>query len=399
MRLPVVLAVATLLATTGCDLLTGPPDAADMFSAPVPGLTTQQAETFAAGRAAFRRNFSAAEGLGPIFNAGSCVDCHGGEGRGRPHNVLTRISMGTDPAIAMGGPQIQDKAIPGAFPEEVPFGVDVSRRLPPPVFGVGFIEAIPVDAILANADPSDRDGDGISGRPNWVTPADFVPLDEPGGGVGLQLGRFSWKGQVSSLLQQVAGAYHQDMGITTDFLPVENVNPQLHHRPPAVDPAPDPELPAATVRATIDFQRMLAPPAPGADTPDRQRGDELFTRIGCADCHVREFQTGTSSIAALANQRVVLYSDLLLHDMGDALADHRPDGSATGREWKTPPLWGLRIARDFLDGDLFLLHDGRATTVAEAVELHGGEAAASRDLFLGLNGTDREALLDFVRSR
>ena len=398
-RLPGLLVAGSLLAATACDVLTGPPDAADMFSAPVPGLTSKEAETFAAGRSAFRRNFSADEGLGPIFNAGSCGDCHGGEGRGQPHNVLTRISIGTDPAIRMGGPQIQDKAIPGAYPEEVPFGVDVSRRLPPPVFGVGFIEAIPVDAILANADPSDRDGDGISGRPNWVTPPEFVPLDEPGGGAGLQLGRFSWKGQVSSLLQQVAGAYHQDMGITTDFLPVENVNPQGHHGAPAVDPVLDPELPAATVRSVIDFQRMLAAPAPGADTPARQRGDELFTQIGCADCHVREFQTGPSTIAALADQRVVLYSDLLLHDMGDGLADNRPDGSATGREWKTPPLWELRIARDFLHGDLFLLHDGRATTVAEAIELHGGEAAASRDRFLGLNGTDRDALLDFVRSR
>ena len=395
-----VLSAATLLAATACDfLLTGPPDDADLFDAPVPGLTPEEERVFAAGDAGFGQRFSPLEGLGPIFNAAACADCHSGDGRGRPDNVLTRISIGSDPAIALGGPQIQDKATPGAQPEAVPAGVDVSRRLPPPVFGVGFIEAIPVAAILANVDSSDGDGDGISGRPNWVTPADFVPLDEPGGGAGPQLGRFSRKGQVSSLLQQVSEAYHQDMGITTDFLPVENVNPQFGSLTQSADPAPDPEVPAATVRAVVDYIRMLAAPAPGDDTPARQRGDELFGQIGCDACHVREFQTGPSTIRALANQRVVLYSDLLLHDMGDALADNRPDGNATGREWKTPPLWGLRIARDFLDGDLFLLHDGRATSVADAIELHGGEAEVSRDLFLGLGEADREALLDFVRSR
>ncbi|MCZ6917991.1 MAG: thiol oxidoreductase [Gemmatimonadetes bacterium] len=395
-----VLAAATLVGATACDfLLTGPPADADLFDAPIPGLTPEEERVFARGDAGFGQRFSPREGLGPIFNAASCASCHSGDGRGRPENVLTRISIGTDPAISLGGPQIQDKATPGARPESVPGGVDVSRRLPPPVFGVGFIEAIPVADILANADPSDGDGDGISGRPNWVTPADFVPLDEPGGGAGPQLGRFSRKGQVSSLLQQISEAYHQDMGITTDFLPVENVNPQFGSLTQSADPAPDPEVPAATVRAVVDYVRMLAAPAPGEDTPTRQRGDEVFRQIGCEDCHVREFRTGASSVAALANQRVVLYSDLLLHDMGDALADNRPDGSATGREWKTPPLWGLRIARDFLNGELFLLHDGRATAVAEAIELHGGEAAASRDAFVGLNDADREALLDFVRSR
>ncbi len=398
--LAMVLAAATLVGATACDfLLTGPPADADLFDAPIPGLTPEEERVFARGDAGFGQRFSPREGLGPIFNAPSCADCHSGDGRGRPENVLTRISIGTDPAISLGGPQIQDKATPGARPESVPGGVDVSRRLPPPVFGVGFIEAIPVADILANADPADADGDGISGRPNWVTPADFVPLDEPGGGPGLQLGRFSRKGQVSSLLQQVSEAYHQDMGITTDFLPVENVNPQFGGLTQSADPAPDPEVPAATVRAVVDYVRMLAAPAPGEDTPTRQRGDEVFRQIGCEDCHVREFRTGASTIVALANQRVVLYSDLLLHDMGDALADNRPDGSATGREWKTPPLWGLRIARDFLNGELFLLHDGRAIVVDEAIELHGGEAAASRDAFVGLNDADREALLDFVRSR
>ena len=161
----------------------------------------------------------------------------------------------------------------------------------------------------------------------------------------------------------------------------------------------DPEVTAATVRAVVDYVRMLAPPAPGEDTPQRQRGSALFTQVGCDACHVRQFQTGPSTIAALANQQAVLYSDLLLHDMGDELADNRPDGDANGREWKTPPLWGLRVARDFLNGDLFLLHDGRAVTIAEAIGLHGGEAASSRSAFQALSADDSDALLEFVRSR
>ena len=389
-----------LVGATACDfLLTGPPDDADLFDAPLGGLTAEELAAFARGDEGFGQRFSPLTGLGPIFNAAACADCHSGDGRGRPENNLTRISIGSDLAIAMGGPQIQTKAIPGARPETVPSGVDVSVRLPPPVFGVGFIEAIPVSAILANADEFDADQDGISGRPNWVQPAGFVPSTEPGGGSGLQLGRFSRKGQVSSLLQQIVEAYHQDMGITSDFLPEENVNPQFGRSTKSADVAPDPEVSAATVRAVVDYVRMLAAPGPGEATSQRQRGSELFTQVGCDGCHVREFQTGPSSIAALANQSVVLYSDLLLHDMGNELADNRPDGDANGFEWKTPPLWGLRIARDFLDGDLFLMHDGRASTVAEAIELHGGEADASRAAFRNLDAADRDALLEFVRSR
>jgi CxxC motif-containing protein (DUF1111 family) len=144
---------------------------------------------------------------------------------------------------------------------------------------------------------------------------------------------------------------------------------------------------------------MLAPPAPGEPTPRRERGEAVFGDIGCAACHVPEFTSGPSPIPGVSGRRVVLYSDLLLHDMGPGLADDRPDGDASGVEWRTAPLWGLRVMRDFLDGEAFLLHDGSAATVEEAIRLHGGEAEAARAAFAALSAEDREALLDFVETR
>lgn len=395
-------AQAGLLALTlaACDhVLTAPPEDADVFDAPLPGLTRTELAAFARGDAEFERRFSPAGGLGPIFNNVSCAACHSGDGRGRDENVLVRFGRDGDPLLELGGPQLQDKAIPGAEPETLPDGVQVSVRLPPPVFGVGLIEVIPDSAILAHADPDDADGDGISGRPNFVEPPAFVPPGEPGAGPGPVLGRFSRKAQVAGLLQQVAGAYHQDMGITTDFLPVENLNPAARAATSAADRVVDPELPASSVFAVLDYVRMLAPPAPGAMTERRRRGEALFHEIGCASCHVPELRTGESPIAALAHRPVRLYSDLLLHDMGEELQDGRGDADADGREWRTAPLWGLRVMRDFLAGDAFLLHDGRARTVTEAIEYHGGEAAAAREAFRSLAPAERAALLDFVESR
>jgi CxxC motif-containing protein (DUF1111 family) len=274
-----------------------------------------------------------------------------------------------------------------------------SLRLPPPVFGVGLIEAIPEAAILANVDSLDADGDGISGRPNFVPAADFVPTTEPAGGSGLKLGRFGRKAANAVLLQQVVGAYLQDMGITSPFLPLENRNPLSGTPIEAVDRVPDPEVLESTVQAVTHYIRALAPPEPGPESPQVQEGRQLFTQVQCSKCHVPEFQTGSSPLAALRSRTAHLYSDLLLHDMGDALADNRPDGQATGREWRTAPLWGLRLMRRFLNGDAFLLHDGRAATVEQAILLHGGEAAASQLLFTQLSPSQRAALLAFVESR
>jgi CxxC motif-containing protein (DUF1111 family) len=271
--------------------------------------------------------------------------------------------------------------------------------MPPPVFGVGLIEAIAEATILANEDPGDANADGISGRANMVVPPSFVPATEIGGGPGPRVGRFGRKAQVTSLLQQTVDAYHQDMGITSPFRSVENTNPLASVPVPGLDEVSDPEVDGGTVNDVMQYMRMLGPPTPGETTPRREQGAALFAAAKCGGCHIPTLHTGVHEIETLADRDVALYSDLLLHDLGDGLADNRPDGNADGREWRTAPLWGLRITREFLNGSLFLLHDGRAHSVEEAILLHGGEATAARDAFAAMTPDERAALLDFVESR
>ncbi len=383
----------------GCDtLMTEQPVAGDDFVSPFDGMSRDLNAVFLRGDENFEKAFTASEGLGPIFNNISCVACHPGDGRGTPELGFFRFSRVADLALDIGGPQHQDKALPGLPLEEVPEAVQRSFRLPPPVFGVGLIEAIDEETILAHADPQDADGDGISGRPNWVMAPSFVPAHHVGGGEGLQLGRFSRKAQVSSLIEQVAAAYQQDIGITSDFIPEENSNPQVGGGIALGDGVADPEIPAHIVLETTAYVRLLVPPARGKITAEVARGEVLFAQINCASCHVPTMRTGDSPIAQLAQVDAHLYSDLLLHDMGPALADGRSDGDATGQEWRTAPLWGTRLVADFLGGEEFYLHDGRATTLEAAIEFHGGEAEVSRDAYRALNAGEQQALLAFLRS-
>lgn len=386
---------------SGCsDLVTEAPIDGDVFDAALPGLTPTELAAFVRGDVEFARRFAPSTGLGPIFNNVSCASCHSGDGRGRLSNSLQRIGTpANDMLRPLGGPQIQDKAIPGALAEQLPAGVPVSLRLPPPVFGAGLIDAITEETILSRADADDRDGDGISGRPNWVTPLEFALPTTPTNASGQRIGRFGRKAQTSSILEQTVEAYHQDMGITSDFRPRENGNPLSSVPVDAADQAIDPEIAPATVLAVVHYLRTLAPSRPGTDNDQRREGRALFATVGCTGCHVPALQTGPSDIAALSNQPVELFSDLLLHDMGEALADNRPDGSATGSEWRTTPLWGLRLMRQFLDGRALLMHDGRARTVEEAVTMHGGEATRARAAFVALTPAHRRALIDFVESR
>ena len=402
-RNPHAAALALVLAITALacrELLTEVPRTGDVFDAPVAGLTPAEAAAFARGDAEFSRRFAPSSGLGPIFNNVSCFSCHSGDGRGRLENALLRIGSAADGFLAAdGGPQIQDKAIVGAEFERLPTGVAVSVRLPPPVFGMGLIEAIPDAVILAHADANDTDGDGISGRANMVASPPYVPASERGGGPGLKVGRFGRKAQVSNLLSQVVEAYHQDIGITSEFQPLENRNPRSTIPVETADHVADPEIPAATVQAVVHYLRTLAPPSAGELTASREEGRRLFDQVQCSRCHVPTLNGGPHSIAALANQSATLYSDLLLHDLGPALSDNRPDGDASGAEWRTTPLWGLRLMRQFLNGDAFLMHDGRARSVEDAILLHGGEASRARAAFVALPPAQRAALLDFVESR
>ena len=398
-RFYMLFVIIALMGLGGCDdmftklLLEG-----DDFEQSFDMLSADLNTTFALGEEAFIKVFTVEEGLGPIFNNTGCISCHPGNGRGTPDLALIRFSIGDDLVINMGGPQHQDKAIPGVPLEVLPAGVNKSRRLPPPIFGLGLIENIPVETILSYADESDADGDGISGRPNWVTAPHYVPSTEVGGGPGLQLGRFSRKAQVSSLIQQDAEAYQQDIGITNGFIPIENPHQQTGGLASVGDTVPDPEIDRLTVMETIVFLRLLSPPPRGEITSEVKRGEKLFDTIGCASCHVQTMQTGPHSINALNEVNAHIYSDLLLHDMGEELADNRPDGSATGREWRTAPLWGTRLVAEFLGGTPFFLHDGRATTLEGSIRAHGGEAQKAKETFFNLSEVNQQAVIAFLES-
>lgn len=392
------LAIGGLFALVACDrLLTESPDPGEAFDSPIEGLSDELNRMFVRGDENFEKVFTVANGLGPIFNQPGCESCHPGDGRGAPAQALIRFSVGSDLVRQLGGPQLQDKAIPGSKPESLPAGVDMSLRLPPPVFGMGFIEAIPVSTIMALADSADTNADGISGRVNWVLPADFVPETEIGGGPGFQVGRFGRKASVAALIEQVVTAYHQDVGITSDFLPFENVNVQAGGAGVG-DVVADPEIASHIVNETTMYVRLLAPPARGASNERVESGAIIFNQVGCASCHVPTLKTGPHSIQPLSNVDVALYSDLLLHDMGPALADDRPDGGATGTEWRTAPLWGTRLVAQFLNGEAFYLHDGRARSIDQAIRYHDGEASLARSGFENLTDEERAALIAFVES-
>lgn len=404
---PLLLSVFLTVGTTtlslyGCDtIFTSPPEVGESFDQPLPGLTRSQQHAFARGDQAFEKRFSFAEGLGPIFNQPACESCHPTDGKSHPRTNLTRFGLnrgtGFDPLVEAGGPQLQERSLPGVPPEAIPAHANaISVRGGPVVFGLGLIDNISDSIIIANADPLDLNGDGISGKPNYVVAPRWVTDNAGPYAGGRYLGRFGRKAGVAFLVQQVATAYSQDMGITSEFIPEENPHPQAGV---LGDDVPDPEVSAATVNDVVFYLRTLAPPKRGPVTPEVQRGEQVFTQVGCGKCHVPALRTTAHpTIAALNNAEVRLYSDLLLHDMGDALADNFVEGDADGREWRTTPLWGLRLLEEQLGGKPFYLHDGRTSDLREAIRLHGGEAASIRDSLFARPQSDIEALLAFLRS-
>jgi CxxC motif-containing protein (DUF1111 family) len=412
------------------------------FAQPDPDLTDGGRRVFAIGNSLFNRNWVTApasttgtDGLGPVFNAQSCSSCHFKDGRARPPEagpmpdlgLLLRLSVvdrkGNSQPVPHYGGQLQDHSILGVPAEgriritytkrrgrfadgkrytllaphyaivdrafgPLAKGTLISPRVAPAVFGVGLLEAVPEKTISDRADPQDADGDGISGRPNRV---DSVRLKRK------VLGRFGWKANQPSVEQQNAAAFNGDIGITS-FLFGDQGCPKGQTACKDAPTGGSPEVNDKKLRRVVFYAQTLAVPARRAvGRPETSAGENIFDRIGCSSCHLPELKTGSSDIPALSKQTIHPYTDLLLHDMGPALADHRPDGLASGSEWRTAPLWGIGLVHTVNRHTRFL-HDGRARSIEEAILWHGGEAAGAQRRFTELPARERHELLMFLGS-
>jgi CxxC motif-containing protein (DUF1111 family) len=415
------------------------------FAQVAENLSQTRRDPFFTGNSTFNRNWTTApastsstDGLGPTFNARSCSSCHFKDGRGRPPSsaeepmvsMLIRLSVpGTDdvggpapeptyggqlnPLGILGVPgegdaRVSTELVEGTYDDgssyelsvpsyelrdlafgELARGTLLSPRVAPQMIGLGLLQSIDERDLLANADPDDLDGDGISGRPNRVW--DFASQS-------VAVGRFGWKANQPSLEQQNSGAFLGDIGITTPLFSSENcTDTQAECR--AAENGGVPEVNALKVEQLDFYTKYLAVPARReVRAPDVRRGEQLFADLGCAKCHVPTFVTGdVAGEPELSQQTIHPYTDLLLHDLGDELADGRPDFQADGNEWRTPPLWGIGLFEDVNDHTRYL-HDGRARSIEEAVLWHGGEAAETTRAFKALAADERGALLRFLDS-
>lgn len=435
------------------------PDAFSQLSANMPFARELD---FKVGNGIFRKLWVAApsstkssDGLGPLFNARACQSCHLKDGRGSPVpqadadralSILLRLSVPpstdderkalSDERIGIVpeptyGAQLQESAIAGHRAEgrlrlsyeetavrlsggetvnlrkpnisvsDLGYGpmtasTMYSLRLTPQMIGLGLLEAIPVKDLLEKEDPDDRNGDGISGRANRVWSASQQSM---------MLGRFGWKAGQPTVLDQVADAFANDIGIGSSIIPRAHgdctILQSMCLDTPSGGSAKEPhhEINKTLIDLVAFYSRNLAVPARiDASSATVLKGRDTFTAIGCASCHTPTHRTGNDSPDAhLRDQSIWPYTDLLLHDMGDGLADHRPEWRANGREWRTPPLWGIGLSK-IVNGNAFFLHDGRARSLQEAILWHGGEAQQARDGFAGLPKSDRDALIAFLSS-
>jgi CxxC motif-containing protein (DUF1111 family) len=434
-------------------------DTADAFSQFSANMPFAHEMDFKLGNALFRKLWVAApastkasDGLGPLYNARACQDCHLKDGRGHPPegpddgrvSMFLRLSVpgGPTPDAIEGwlatlpdptyGGQLQDLAAPGqaaegrmeitysdvpvtladgsvvllrapgysiSNPEYGPFADDlmISPRVAPQMIGLGLLEAIPAADILAREDPDDRDGDGISGRAQIVPSAEFgVPM----------LGRFGLKAGAATVKEQSAHAFAGDMGLSTPLHPdpwgdCQAAQARCRDAPHGqeAESRDGLEVDAASLDLVTFYARNLGvPERRRVDAPEVLRGKEMFHSLNCAGCHTPKHVTHRlDGQPEQSFQLIWPYTDLLLHDMGSGLADNRPEGRATGREWKTPPLWGIGLTAA-VSGHSQFLHDGRARTPLEAILWHGGEAQAARDAVIGLPTADQAALIAFLES-
>ena len=369
------------------------PQAFELLDGPVSGLTEAENLQFLRGDVAFNDEvFTTANGLGPLFVATSCGSCHPGDGKGHPFTTLTRFGQIDETGnqyLNLGGPQLQHRAVPGFTPEDIPPNATFSRFTPPANTGLGFIDAASDTEILTWIDPDDTDGDGISGVPNWINLKEYVK-ERPNSVTqnGRYIGRFGKKATTYDILQQTATAYNQDIGITSSFESVDTHSGLVL----------DPEVSNQTINDVVFYLKTLKTPEPRPESNSILEGKQLFNTIGCSKCHRPEMKTGNSPIAAINNKVFYPYSDLLLHDMGPALDDGYTEGSAKSYEWRTPPLWGLGLSKNSQGGGHFLMHDGRARSIDEAILLHGGEANQIRNNYQVLTADEKTKLIQFLES-
>ncbi|MDN5211519.1 di-heme oxidoredictase family protein [Fulvivirgaceae bacterium BMA12] len=419
-------------------------ESVNAFGNPAPNLLGDGDLLFITGNSFFNRNWVTSpastedlDGLGPLFNSRSCSGCHFKDGKGQPPapgeplvSMLFRLSK--PGKSANGGPvadpnyglQLADRAILGVSREgtvnityeeiqgtfadgasyslrkpryeftELGYGAlddDIlfSPRVAPHMVGLGLLEAIDEMTILGFEDPQDTNSDGISGRANrvWDVAANKV-----------NIGRFGWKANQPNLRQQTAGAFVGDIGITSSLFPDENCSANQTDCQNAFNEG-KPELKGSIFDKVTFYSSTLAVPKRRLwDDPVVLRGKQLFFESNCTGCHIPKITTGNSgNIPEFYQQQIRPYTDLLLHDMGDDLADGRPDFEASGNEWRTPPLWGIGLV-ETVNGHTNFLHDGRARNLEEAVLWHGGEAENSKQAYLKLSKTDRNALIKFLES-
>lgn len=424
------------------------------FSLPSANMPPSRKVDFSVGNSFFRNPWviapsstTARDGLGPLFNTNACQNCHIKDGRGHPPaeedgnavSMLVRLSIppaagqeknlirdGVIPEPVYGG-QLQDMGIPGVPAEgkvrityteesvtladgavmmlrkpalqiiDLAYGamhpqVMMSMRVAPPMIGLGLLEAIPEQDLLAQEDADDKNADGISGRANRVWD------DEKNQTV---IGRFGWKAGKPVLNQQNAGAFAGDMGLTSHVNTADDCTSTQTACVKAVNgnDAEGHEVSNNILASVLFYSRNLAVPARRSfHDPVVVKGEKLFNNSGCAACHTPSYTTSIQAAEPeLANQVIYPYADLLLHDMGEGLADHRGEFIASGTEWKTPPLWGIGLTQ-VVSGHTFFLHDGRARNVLEAILWHGGEAEKSQQAVVKMSTEERNALVKFVES-